>query len=704
MLKDVSFAAEPGKIIALVGASGSGKSTIANLIPRFYDVTAGRITIDGKDVRDLTIASLRKNIGIVHQDTFLFSATIKENISYGRPEASFDEIVRAAKLARVHDFIASLPEGYDTRVGERGITLSGGQKQRLAIARTILLDPRILIMDDSTSSVDTETEYLIRQALAELPAGRTTFIIAHRLRSVQMADLILVMKDGEVVERGTHAELLARDGIYRQLYDLQFQDQENGVEVAVLPRLDAIGEQPTQDKKVSHAGKSRSVPVAADRLAGSDDIIYGKPYDSRVVSRMVKYFAPYRVALPLTVFATLLYTFTLVVSPYLVGVAEDKYIITGNLGGLNMIVLLFVGNAILNGAAYYAQIRAEACLGQSILLNLRSQIFDHIQRLSVRFFDRNETGRIMSRAQNDVGELGDFLDSGAFWVAGEVVSLVAIVFVLFVMDYRLALITLAVIPLLLLFIAFWQYRARQSFIRVRQAISRVNAALQENISGVRVIQSLSREDLNMRHFEQVNHGHFEANVRAARVSAAITPVVETLVALTTAGIVLYGGLGVLNNAILVGTLVAFLLYIQRFFDPVRALTLEYGQLQRAMASGTRIFELLDVPAEPETPQALKAGRLRGEIALESVCFSYEPETEVLHDINLRISPGENVALVGPTGAGKTTIVSLIARFYDVTQGRITIDGTDLRRIDRASYRRPTWPCASGPVPLFRHGA
>ena len=226
ILHNINFEAKPGQIIALVGASGSGKSTIANLIPRFYDVTSGSISIDGIDIRNMTLASLRRHVGIVHQDTFLFSATIRENISYGKPDATLAEIQEAAKVARLHDFIMSLPDGYDTLVGERGITLSGGQKQRLSIARTILLNPRILIMDDSTSSVDTQTEYLIQQALVEALAGRTTFIIAHRLRSVQRADLILVLKDGRIVEQGRHEELLTTGGLYTQLYGLQFQPQE----------------------------------------------------------------------------------------------------------------------------------------------------------------------------------------------------------------------------------------------------------------------------------------------------------------------------------------------------------------------------------------------------------------------------------------------------------------------------------------------
>jgi len=224
VLNDVSFSAQPGQLVALIGGSGSGKSTIASLIPRFYDVTSGSITIDGKNIRDVTLASLRRNIGIVQQDIFLFSATIRENIAYGAVDASEEEIIAAAKVARLHDFIQSLPDGYNTWVGERGITLSGGEKQRLAIARTILINPKILILDDSTSSVDAETEYFIRLALDKLIKGRTTFIITHRLSIIRNADLILVLKDGEVVERGMHSELITRNRIYAQIYHSQLSE------------------------------------------------------------------------------------------------------------------------------------------------------------------------------------------------------------------------------------------------------------------------------------------------------------------------------------------------------------------------------------------------------------------------------------------------------------------------------------------------
>jgi ATP-binding cassette subfamily B protein len=226
VLTDISFRAEPGQVIALMGPTGSGKSSIINLIPRFYDPVDGIVRVDGVDVRELTLANLRGQIGIVLQEPFLFSATIAENIAYGRPDAGMEAIETAAKAANAHEFIVSFPDGYGTRVGERGVTLSGGQKQRIAIARALLYDPRILILDDSTSSVDTETEHIIQQALQTLMQGRTTFVIAQRLLTLKHADQILVLDRGKIVQRGAHDALLREGGLYRQIYDLQLRDQE----------------------------------------------------------------------------------------------------------------------------------------------------------------------------------------------------------------------------------------------------------------------------------------------------------------------------------------------------------------------------------------------------------------------------------------------------------------------------------------------
>ncbi|GAC1567930.1 MAG: ABC transporter ATP-binding protein [Ktedonobacteraceae bacterium] len=243
VLHDITVDAQPGQLIAILGATGSGKSSILHLLPRFYDVSQGRVSIDGKDVRDVTLSSLRRSVGLVLQDIFLFNATLRDNIAYGVKGATDEQIIAAAKAARIHDFALTLPDGYDTWVGERGVTLSGGQKQRVAIARTLLLNPRILILDDSTSSVDMETEYLIQQALDTVMQGRTSFVVASRLRTIKHADQILVLDQGRIVERGTHQALLARDGAYTQLYDLQLREQEEFEERMMVSTLGTEGRQ-----------------------------------------------------------------------------------------------------------------------------------------------------------------------------------------------------------------------------------------------------------------------------------------------------------------------------------------------------------------------------------------------------------------------------------------------------------------------------
>ncbi len=236
-LRKVDLEAEPGQVTAILGAPGSGKTTVVNLLPRFYDVTSGEITIDGRDIRDFTLQSLRHNVGIVHQDVYLFSANIRDNIAYGVSGATEEDVIRAAKVAQLHDQIMTLPNGYDTWVGERGTTLSGGQRQRLSIARTILIDPPVLILDDSTSSVDVETERQIHRAMVEVMKGRTTFVIAHRLSTVREADQILVLDKGVIAERGTHEELIRTGGIYQSIYELQLRPQEEVLLEAAVPAM-----------------------------------------------------------------------------------------------------------------------------------------------------------------------------------------------------------------------------------------------------------------------------------------------------------------------------------------------------------------------------------------------------------------------------------------------------------------------------------
>ncbi|HEY7975396.1 MAG TPA: ATP-binding cassette domain-containing protein, partial [Ktedonobacterales bacterium] len=271
VLHDIVIDAAPGKVIALLGATGSGKSTLLNLLPRFYDVTRGRVTVDGHDVRDLRYLSLRGHIGFVLQDVFLFNATLRENIAFGIPDATEERIIAASKVARLHDFALTLPDGYDTWVGERGVTLSGGQKQRVAIARTILRDPRILILDDSTSSVDMETEFLIQEALEVVMRGRTTFVVASRLRTVKRADEILVLERGRVIERGTHESLLAKHGAYRRLYDVQLREQEEFEEQALVSRLTALPMPPADSPDEDDDPSTRDDTLAEARLPAPPD-------------------------------------------------------------------------------------------------------------------------------------------------------------------------------------------------------------------------------------------------------------------------------------------------------------------------------------------------------------------------------------------------------------------------------------------------
>jgi ATP-binding cassette subfamily B protein len=420
-----------------------------------------------------------------------------------------------------------------------------------------------------------------------------------------------------------------------------------------------------------------------------DDEELGKVYDHSVMMRLSRYLAPYKKRAVLAFFGMVLYAGTSYVQPFLIGIAFSRFIATGDIMGLNMLGIVFVGLAIAGWGAQYLQLANTGYIGHRVLYTLRTNMFDHLQTLSLRFYDNNEVGRIMSRLTSDVVVLQDLLTTGILTVFADIVGLGFIVFFLLLQDVQLALLTLAVVPVLVVAMLIWQRRARNAFLQVRQAIAVVNADLQENVSGVRVVQALSREEENARRFDSINASNLSANIEAGRLQAMVMPLVEILAAAATATVIIVGGRrilgGSLDPVVGVGFILSFTLYIQRFFDPVRDLVLQYTQLQRAMAGGQRIFEVLDTkPDVVDAEDPLDLDDVRGEVAFEHVSFSYAPDVEVLHDINLRAKPGETIALVGPTGAGKTTLTSLLCRFYDVTEGRITIDGHDIRRIRRTA--------------------
>jgi ATP-binding cassette subfamily B protein len=426
---------------------------------------------------------------------------------------------------------------------------------------------------------------------------------------------------------------------------------------------------------------------------GWDDDELGKVYDNQVVTRLVRtYMRPYIGRALLALLAVTVYSIASYAQPFLIGLAIREYIARNDLTGLTRLGVFFFALVGTSWVAYYVQLSTTGWIGHHILYAMRTQMFAHLQKLGVRFYTSSEVGRVMSRITSDVTVLQDLLTTGALTIFSDFAGLALVIIFLMVMDVQLALLTMAVVPVLVVVMVLWQRRARNAFVQVRQAIAIVNSSLQENVSGIRAVQGMRREDENMRRFELVNRSNFGANITAGRLTALVMPMVELLASVATATVIIVGGQRALDRTIdpviAVSFIVSFTLYIQRFFDPVRDLVLQYTQLQRAMAGGQRVFEVLDTKPEIEdAPDAVALPDVHGDIKFEDVSFHYEEGVPILSDINLHIQPGETVALVGQTGAGKSTLSALIPRFYDVSSGRVLIDGHDVRTITHESLTR-----------------
>ena len=421
-----------------------------------------------------------------------------------------------------------------------------------------------------------------------------------------------------------------------------------------------------------------------------EDIEFGKAYDQGVVLRLLGYVRPHWKLATFSMVMMLLYIGTQISVPVLVGMAVGQYIrpeglsAAERLAGLDRIGLMFAVVVVLNLAGNFLHLRGLARVNTAVLYKLRTEMHDHLQKQSTLFFDHNEVGRLMSRVQNDTMALQEFM---TIFVVGfaEILSLVGIVVIMLAWNAELAVICFTVIPIFVVIMIFWQRRARQAFMRIRYAIAGVNASLQENITGVRVTQSMNREAINLTRFDEVNAIHLDANLKAIRLTAGLMPSVEVLTALAFGLLIVVGGGMVHSGSIGLDVMVAYALFVQRFFEPIRALVMQYAMMQRAMTAGMRIFELLDVqPDLVDAPNAKPLPPIKGHVRFDDVSFQYVPAVQVLKNLSLEIPPGETLAIVGPTGAGKTTIVALVARFYDVTGGRITVDDHDIRDVTRSS--------------------
>lgn len=431
----------------------------------------------------------------------------------------------------------------------------------------------------------------------------------------------------------------------------------------------------------------------------SQDVAF-KGYDPQISRRLLGFLRPYRWRFSLAMFLMLISSAAAVAGPYLVKIAIDEGLGTGSIAILRQTVLLYLAFAILQWISTFLRVNIMAQVGQSIIYDLRSQLFTHLQDLSLSFFSHYSVGRVITRVINDVGVLREFITWALLAVARDLFALVGIVIVMLSMNFRLSLLTFTVIPVMIWATTVFKKYARENYRQVRAAISWVNSVLAENINGVRVVQAFSREEVNYHYFRDVvNKNNLDANLRAARVASAFPAVIDLLGAAATALVVWLGGLAVIRSqpgaadAITPGVLVAFLLYISRFFDPIRDLSRRYDSFQSTMAGSERIFALMDTPIEvQDEPDAVQLPDILGEVQLEDVSFYYQdadlPEDEqlVLQHINIHIPVGQTVALVGETGAGKSTLIKLIARFHDPTQGRVLIDGYDLRHVTQNSLR------------------
>ncbi|MBF8171854.1 MULTISPECIES: ABC transporter ATP-binding protein [Streptomyces] len=713
VLDGLSFEIRAGETLAVVGSSGSGKSTVSLLLPRFYDVRRGAVLVGGHDVRELTLDSLRAAVGLVPEDSFLFSDTVRANIAYGRPDATDEEVEAAARAAQAHGFIGDLPDGYDTTVGEHGLTLSGGQRQRVALARAILTDPRLLVLDDATSAVDARVEHEIHEALKQVMRDRTTLLIAHRRSTLGLADRIAVLDRGRLADLGTHEELQERSALYRRLLtdpdelggvspghtrpaekleDTSVRDEldaEFDAERGVTPRL-WTGDRTPKDAALAGTPATPELLAQVDALPpadGTPDVDEARAVQPEESYGLRRLLAGFRTPLLISLALVAVDAGMGLLLPVLIRHGIDEGVTQLALGAVWAASLLGLLAVLAQWTAQTGEIRMTGRTGERILYSLRLKIFSQLQRLGLDYYERELTGRIMTRMTTDVDALSTFLQTGLVTAFVSVVTFFGILVALLVIDVQLAFVVFATLPPLIIATYFFRRASVKAYELARERVSTVNADLQESVAGLRIVQAFRREHDGGRRFAERSDGYRQARIRGQWLISIYFPFVQLLSSAAAAAVLIVGGARIDNATLTTGALVAYLLYIDLFFAPVQQLSQVFDGYQQASVSLGRIQELLREPASTRTAdRPREVTSLRGEIAFEDVHFRYGDEEEALTGIDLRIPAGQTVAFVGETGAGKSTLVKLVARFYDPTGGRVTADGQDLRALDLTAYR------------------
>ena len=730
-LRDFDLHIAPGEIVALVGPSGSGKSTVLALVSRFYDVSAGSVRLDGHDVRGVTRASLRRQVGVVFDDSFLFSASVLSNIAFGRPDASVDEVESAARAAGAHEFIERLPEGYETVVGERGLTLSGGQRQRIALARALLGDPEILLLDDATSAVDATVEQAIHAALRTIMHDRTTLLVAHRRSTLHLADRIVVVDAGRVVDHGTDAELLERCPLYRSISSgkdetpakvLATQAGKITTEAGAAARSITAAAAPA---RVSFApaslgpglggrgGSSRSgwraslapTPELLAKVAALKPVRDVPTVDleqetaTGTAFSLWRFLGRFRGALGLGLALVLFDSLASLAGPYLVRAGINDGVVAGSRSALVVASAVFLAVALTDLVDSVAETFVTGRTAERLMLALRIGIWAKLQRQSLDYYEREMAGRIMTRMTTDVDSFETLLETGLLSAVVSFCTFTGVGIALCFLNFELAVATLGVMLPLAVATVVFRRKAARTYELARDRIAVVNANFQESLSGIRETQAFVHEEPSIARFRRLGLSYLEARVRAQRMVGTYFPFVQFLGDVGDAIVLGVGARLVASGHLTTGALIAFILYLDLFFSPIQQLSQVFDSWQQTRVSVERVGELMALETlTPEAPHPVTPARLRGAVRLDSVHFAYPtgrlgiavtgaPAIEALRGIDLEIGPGEFVALVGETGAGKSTVVKLLARFYDPTAGAVLVDGTDLREYDLSAYRR-----------------
>ena len=755
-----------GERVAIVGPSGSGKSTAAMLLSRFHDPDAGSVTVDGHDLRTVTLKSLRRQVGVAFEESFLFSDTVRANIRYGRPSATDEDIEQAARIAHAHGFIEELPGGYDTMVGERGLTLSGGQRQRLALARAILADPRILILDDATSAIDAKVEEAIHDALRGVLANRTTVLIAHRRSTLHLADRIVVLDQGRIADQGTHEDLIARSTLYRRLIS-GLQDSADQVENQVIDQMLTTGLGTRTDSAWTGDGRARGTanarphtvatigapsigpglgggsgwrrnlapsPELLTRVAALPPVRDFATLDAADIARESRRDRNFRLAGLLREFRRpLLVGLLLVVLDALSGLAGPVLVKNGVNNGVSTgsqaVVFLFSAMfLVVTLANLIDQVGETFVTGRTaerIMLSLRIRIWAQLQRLSLDYYEREMAGRIMTRMTTDVDQFESLMEDGLLSALVSLVTFVGVGVAVVLLNTKLGLCALTVVVPLAIATVIFRRKSARLYDLARDRIAIVNADFQESLSGVRESQAFTHENETSKRFHRLGYDYLAARVGAQRLVATYFPFVQFLAAIADVIVFAVGAGLIASGQFTIGALIAFLLYLDMFFTPIQQLSQVFDSWQQTRVSVGRIAQLMRLDTStPLAEHPQPTPRFRGELTLVNVRFSYPRSSaggsaelgsasvhtgerlgpadarvlvstgariakppEALRGINLRIAPGETVAIVGQTGAGKSTLMKLLARFYDPDEGSVQIDGHDLRSLDLRSFRR-----------------